>query len=215
MPQIVAVQNPSQFSSTISPEFPEKSYPRSPQLDAGYVDIHFPVQVGKFIRVNPWKFRHPQITKQLWRYDSSNLLKRAKSQVSYRYISVTTSHFEMKFWIFFHASAIIVFVGNAGGTGRLSRYAPLQSDVTTLLSSILLLLRSSAAVWAGSLCWHSAFFLMEKAGLQRGELDQIISHGVPTLPACRQSFTIFRIGIILLATLSAQDTSLILTGAIS
>lgn len=102
------------------------------------------------------------------------------------------------------------------GAVRLSRYVPLQSDVTTFLSTTLVVLRLVTAAWAASLCWRCIFFLMEKTGLRRRDLDSMISYGFFTpFSYGRDSFTAFRVVLILLATLSAQAMSPILTGSIT
>lgn len=102
-----------------------------------------------------------------------------------------------------------------GARIQLSRYEPLQSDVTTLLSSTLVVLRLVAAAWASSLSWRSAFFLMERPGLKRRDLDWMISFGFFTPPAYLRDVRIFNVGVILLATLSAQAVSPLLTGSIA
>lgn len=81
--------------------------------------------------------------------------------------------------------------------------------------STLVVLRLIAAAWASSLCWRSAFFLMEKPGLMRRDLDWMISFGLFTPPAYPGDVRIFSVSIILLATLSAPAVSPILTGSVA
>lgn len=100
-------------------------------------------------------------------------------------------------------------------TLRLSGYVPLQSDITTLLSSTLVTLRLIATTWAGSLCWRGAFVLMETAGLRPRDLDWMISYGVFTPLTYGRHVRIFCVGVILLVTLSAQAASPLLTGSIT
>lgn len=102
-----------------------------------------------------------------------------------------------------------------GTTVRLSQYVPLQSDVTTFLSSALVTLRMVTAAWAGSLCWRSAFFLMEKIGLGYRDLDWMIGYGVLTPTIYDKHLLRFRISFILFAVISAQSSSPILTGSIA
>lgn len=102
-----------------------------------------------------------------------------------------------------------------GTTVRLSRYTPLQSDVTTFISATLVILRLIAASWASSLCWRSVVFLLGRTGLRQQELEWMISFGVLTPVAYCRDFFIFIIAVILLATVSAQAASPILTGSIT
>lgn len=98
---------------------------------------------------------------------------------------------------------------------RLSQYEPLQSDVVTFLSGTLVTLRAVAASWTSALLWRGVFLLMEKPGLPQRDLEWVISFGVFTpLSYCR-NVRMFKVGAILLVTLSAQVVSPILTGSIA
>lgn len=103
----------------------------------------------------------------------------------------------------------------AGGTIiRPSLYVPLQSDVTTFLSSALQALDIATTAWAASLCWRVAFFLMEKPGLRLQDLDHIISRGC--FKPARKDHNNVIMGLILLVTLPLQKVVRpILSGAIS
>lgn len=103
----------------------------------------------------------------------------------------------------------------ADGTSvQLSQRRLLQSDVVAILSGALVILRLIAASWGGSLCWRIAFFLLEKTGLRYRDLDWLISYGCFP-PTYDKHLFAFRIGLILLVTLSAQVASPILTGSIT
>lgn len=107
-------------------------------------------------------------------------------------------------------------VSLAGGvTARSQGYVPLQSDVVTFLSATLVVLRVFAAAWAGSLCWRGAFFLMERTGLRRRDLNWMISYGLFTPLSYGRDAVMFCVGVILLVTLLAQVVSPILTGSIT
>ncbi|KAB5589200.1 hypothetical protein CTheo_7358 [Ceratobasidium theobromae] len=107
-------------------------------------------------------------------------------------------------------------VGLADGTFvQWGQYVPLQTDVATILSSALVILRLIAAAWTGPLCWRSAFLLMEKAGLRRQDLKWITGFGIPAPQAFIKHTRLFVLGWILLASLVAQSASPILTGSIS
>ncbi|QRW26535.1 hypothetical protein RhiXN_12196 [Rhizoctonia solani] len=60
--------------------------------------------------------------------------------------------------------------------------ALLQSDITTLLSVLISVLRLVTSCWLGPLCWRCAFILMEKYGLKPRQLRLLVSYGVPTAP---------------------------------
>lgn len=67
----------------------------------------------------------------------------------------------------------------ANGTTVLwPRSAPLQSDITTLISSALAIIRLTTAAWLGPLGWCCAFILMERAGLRPGQLHTLINYGI-------------------------------------
>lgn len=59
------------------------------------------------------------------------------------------------------------------------RYEPLQSDITTILSSLLAILRLITACWLGPLVWRCAFILLEKTGLRVKQLSRMITYGIP------------------------------------
>lgn len=102
-----------------------------------------------------------------------------------------------------------------GTTIRTGRFSPLQSDISTILSATLLVLRLILAAWAGPLCWRTLFFLMEKIGLRRRDLEWLIGYGFfPPSTHLRHAFIIL-IAAILTSTLCAQSASPILTGSIT
>ncbi|KAB5590715.1 hypothetical protein CTheo_5837 [Ceratobasidium theobromae] len=96
-----------------------------------------------------------------------------------------------------------------------SQYILLQSDITTIVSAMIVVLNWAALGWATALYWRSSFLLMEKTGLQRRDLKWITGSGV-IHPAgyFRYGFMSF-IGILLLLTLVPQYSSPLLTGSIS
>ncbi|KAJ1303706.1 hypothetical protein OPQ81_008131 [Rhizoctonia solani] len=94
-------------------------------------------------------------------------------------------------------------------------FSPLQSDVVTLLSSIIVLLRCVLMAWAGPLCWRAAFFLMEKRGLPRRDLKTLLTFGILSPRVYVRNFSTLTIGTLLLASLVANFSSPILTGSIS
>lgn len=92
---------------------------------------------------------------------------------------------------------------------------PSQSDITTLVSIASGFGSAITAMWAVALGWRSAFFLMERTGLEYSELDRMISYGLLIPLSYRGRFFIFPICFILLATFSARPSSPILTSSIT
>ncbi|CAE6460271.1 unnamed protein product [Rhizoctonia solani] len=104
----------------------------------------------------------------------------------------------------------------AGGTSVPStRSLLLQSDVVTILSSAIILLRLALGAWSTALCWRSALFLMERRGLSRSSLRWLIGAGVLTPPLYARDIMTFLTGVTLLVTLAANFISPLLTGSIS
>ncbi|KAH7320561.1 hypothetical protein B0J17DRAFT_723831 [Rhizoctonia solani] len=98
---------------------------------------------------------------------------------------------------------------------RVSPFYPTQSDIVTLLSSIIAILRYALAAWAGSLSWYIALFLMERNGLDRRDLRALLNHGLLSPSAYSRDFSTWLIGALLLTSLVASLSSPILTGSIS
>lgn len=107
-----------------------------------------------------------------------------------------------------------------GTTAPFTYYAPLQSDITTLISSLLAILRLITAAWLGPLWWRCAFILMAKTGLKPWQLHTIVSYGIPTLHmpegGGRDVDLLIRpISIILAIVLPVHLVAPVLTGSIT
>ncbi|CAE6491497.1 unnamed protein product [Rhizoctonia solani] len=117
---------------------------------------------------------------------------------------------------YFNLSERRPLVSLAGGSSvPAARSHLLQSDVVTILSSAIILLRLALGAWSTTLCWRSALFLMERKGLNRSGLRWLIGAGVLTPPLYARDIMTFLIGVTLLATLAANFVSPLLTGSIS
>ncbi|KAG8738583.1 hypothetical protein FRC11_001305, partial [Ceratobasidium sp. 423] len=117
---------------------------------------------------------------------------------------------------YFNLSNRRPFVALAGGTSVPSTQSRLlQSDVVTILSSAIILLRLALGAWATALCWRSALFLMERRGLSHSSLRWLIGAGVLTPRLYARDIMTFLTGVTLLATLAANFVSPLLTGSIS
>ena len=73
----------------------------------------------------------------------------------------------------------LVMERQANGDLALSGFALLQSDVTTLLTLFLVLLRGSAAAWSAATVWRYAFLTMEKSGLGVHEIAHTLTYALP------------------------------------
>ncbi|KAH6673266.1 hypothetical protein B0J14DRAFT_639209 [Halenospora varia] len=98
-----------------------------------------------------------------------------------------------------------------------------QSDVTTLVSVSLVIIRLFATAWSSISIWRCAFVLLEKTGLTLQQLSSTIAYGVPTsLFSCSASRTsrntsvsTYIIFIVCVLLLPSQFAAPILSGSIS
>ncbi|CAE7054245.1 unnamed protein product [Rhizoctonia solani] len=103
----------------------------------------------------------------------------------------------------------------ADGTSiQLDGYHLLQSDITTLLSVSLVILRWVAAAWAGPLCWRVICLLGESHGVQRRDIRWASNRMVLPPSTYFRNPLAFVLGIILLVSAVPQAFSPVLTGAI-
>ncbi|CAE6348701.1 unnamed protein product [Rhizoctonia solani] len=117
---------------------------------------------------------------------------------------------------YFNLSNRRPLVSLAGGASvPATRSLLLQSDVVTILSSAIIVLRLALGAWSTGLCWRSALFLMERKGLSRSGLRWLIGAGVLTPSLHARDIMTFLTGATLLVTLAANFVSPLLTGSIS
>ncbi|KAF8752772.1 hypothetical protein RHS01_07412 [Rhizoctonia solani] len=102
---------------------------------------------------------------------------------------------------------------NAGGFQL--PFTPTQSDVITILSSLIVIQKWALAAWIVPLCWRVAILLMERHGLRRQDLKTLIRHRLLTPHTYLMNVPTFIIGTLLLAGLAGNLASPILTGSIS
>ncbi|CUA69236.1 hypothetical protein RSOLAG22IIIB_08360 [Rhizoctonia solani] len=105
-------------------------------------------------------------------------------------------------------------VHTARGTYK-APFNPLQSDVTTALSSAIVVLKCALMAWVTPLIWRVAIFLMERRGLARRDLKVLLRYGVLTPGVYRKDFSTLVIGPLLITCMVANFSSPILTGSIS
>ncbi|RTE71305.1 hypothetical protein BHE90_014286 [Fusarium euwallaceae] len=99
------------------------------------------------------------------------------------YLSYTTAvAFYMVKWLNGSSFAI------DGSSNRNTRLT--QSDVTTLLSVVMVVGRTICSAWQALATWRCAFILLEKNGLSLADTSRLISWRVPTLTMFRRSSTL-------------------------
>ena len=100
----------------------------------------------------------------------------------------------------------------------LVKYTPLQSDITTAISSCIAISRLFATIWSASTIWRCIFILMERGGITLGHIESLLTwqiHLHPRLKSSQGTQVGFLISIILLASFPCQLSGPILTGSIT
>ncbi|KEP46979.1 putative transmembrane protein, partial [Rhizoctonia solani 123E] len=98
---------------------------------------------------------------------------------------------------------------------RWDRHAPLQLDITTIVSALLVILRWAIASWTVAFKWRSAFLLVGTNGLRRRSLKQIVRFGLLLPRASIGGPLALFIGVTLFLNTVGQSLSPLLTGSIS
>lgn len=91
----------------------------------------------------------------------------------------------------------------------------LQSDITTILSSALVISRIFSGIWYGALKWRSVFVTLEKPGISLRHMNQIFTYGLPMPSRAGMRGITGVIFIVLVASLPHQAAQPILTGSIT
>ncbi|KAL5639016.1 hypothetical protein ACGC1H_003405 [Rhizoctonia solani] len=94
-------------------------------------------------------------------------------------------------------------------------FAPIQSDIVTILSSMIVVQKWVLTAWMAPLCWRAALFLMERRGLHRRDLKLLVSYRLLAPRRYLTSLPTLIIGTLLLTGLAANLSSPILTGSIA
>jgi len=93
----------------------------------------------------------------------------------------------------------------------LSKFIPLQSDITTAISASVVLYRLFASMWSAAMLWRCIFILMGNGGISLEQIDRLLAWQIHVHP--------LRLGllvsIILLAAIPSQFSGPILTGSIT
>jgi len=95
----------------------------------------------------------------------------------------------------------------------LSGFTPLQSDMTTLISSGVAFYRLCAAIWSGAVLWRCIFILLGNGGITLEKIDTMLTWQIYRPPRLLPSQVL--ISIILLTAFSPHVSGPILTGSIT
>ncbi|KAF8315894.1 hypothetical protein DL93DRAFT_2078628 [Clavulina sp. PMI_390] len=108
-----------------------------------------------------------------------------------------------------------------GVQGVLHQYVLLQTDITTILSVLLAIIRSLGGVWFAGLCWRAAFLILEKDGLRLKDFNRLISKDllhiffIPAQRRRRSGIVVFYAIFAILLALPAQYAAPVVSGAIT
>lgn len=85
------------------------------------------------------------------------------------------------------------------------------SDVTTLISVALVIIKLLVGAWTGVVLWTCVFFLLEKRGLTLGQIGRIMSFNIPPIP---RGYAEVLVAVLLLLVIPQQFSGPILSGAV-
>ncbi|KAL5638187.1 hypothetical protein ACGC1H_005028 [Rhizoctonia solani] len=105
-------------------------------------------------------------------------------------------------------------VNTAEGTQK-APFNLLQSDIVTIVSSLIVVLKCALMSWVAPLIWRVAIFLMERRGLARRNLQILLQYGVLAPGGYSRDFSTLIISSLPIASLAANIASPLLTGSIS
>lgn len=105
---------------------------------------------------------------------------------------------------------------NLNSRSALTNFTPLQSDITTAVSSGVTIVRFFVAMWLAAMTWRCIFILMEKEGISLQQIDILLTAQIHFLPRRNSSTRIgLLVSIILLLSFPCQLSGPILTGSIT
>lgn len=108
-----------------------------------------------------------------------------------------------------------------GTQTTLPHATPLQTDVTTVLSIILSIIRSLGGAWFASVCWRCAFILLEKDGMRLKDFNNMVARSFPFTfvfySRGKNGYASIKIYVVIVVvlTLPAQYAAPILSGSIT
>jgi hypothetical protein len=95
------------------------------------------------------------------------------------------------------------------------RYRPRQSDITTVISFALTVMRLVSGMWTAAMAWRCSFILMEKTGVSLQNINWMLTYSLPAEIRARRGITVVVVAIILLLAFPSQLAAPILTGSIT
>jgi len=127
------------------------------------------------------------------------------------FLSIVVLTVAIKFYISGHSF-------NLDSRRALTTFAPLQSDITTAISSGISILRIFTTMWTTSTAWRCAFILMENGGISLEQINRLLTwqiHFNSNPISSRKAQAGALISVILLAAFPCQLSGPILTGSIT
>jgi hypothetical protein len=85
------------------------------------------------------------------------------------------------------------------------------SDITTLISAALTVIKIIVGAWTGIILWNSVFILLERPGMQVNQVQQVLTFYIPPL---RKTGSVLLVSILLLLVIPQQLISPLLSGAL-
>jgi hypothetical protein len=85
------------------------------------------------------------------------------------------------------------------------------SDVTTIVSTALTLIKIIVSAWTGIIIWNCVFILLEKLGLSLDEIQRILTFSIPPF---QKSGSVLLVGMLLILVIPQQLISPLLSGAL-
>jgi hypothetical protein len=95
----------------------------------------------------------------------------------------------------------------------LSGFTPLQSDITTIISTSVTLYRLCATIWSGAVLWRCIFILLGNGGITLEKIDSLLTWQMYRPPHLLSWQAL--VSIVLLTALSPHVSGPILTGSIT
>jgi hypothetical protein len=85
------------------------------------------------------------------------------------------------------------------------------SDVTTLVSAALTVIKLIVSVWTGIILWNCVFILLERPGIHVNQVQRVLAFYIPPWPKTR---SVLLVSILLLLVIPQQLISPLLSGAL-
>ncbi len=96
-------------------------------------------------------------------------------------------------------------------------FSLLQSDMTTIISAVVVVIRFMSGAWVTLAIWRCAFIVLEKSGATLGQLDTLLSLQIPVKlrSGGRIDWECVLVALVLLLLLPSQAIAPLVTGSIT